>query len=242
MAIFHSQRTDYLSQKQARYAKASKILIYLFLCIAGLLAAIFLTIFQKEGLLALIIVFIFTLFMGWNVFRLGHKDIRKYLRGERNYGSGSMGEELTEVELRKLPDTFHVFCDLVIPGKRGNLDFVVVGPNAIFLIDVKNSSGKVYYSEGGVYSGRFGLNYISVMHKEVLQLNEYLRGPLKNYSLVPILLFSNKNAYVSVKQSVESIHVIHLRQLNNFLLKNNASPHNTERVLEVLKPLSLRFE
>jgi len=243
MAIFYTQRSSYLSDTQIKHHKASKILIYAFLIGTAFIAAILLTAFQKNGLFVLIILLGVAFSVGYKVFREGYRDSKKYLRKERNYASGYLGEELVENELRKLPDTFHVFCDLVIQGNRGNLDFVVVGPNAIFLIDVKNSIGRVYNnSRKGVYSGKFGMNYIPVMQKEVLKLDEYLRGPLQKYSLVPVLLFSNKKAYVAVKQPVELINVLHIRQLNNFLLNHTGISHDVNRIVEVLRPLAFRFE
>jgi len=48
---------------------------------------------------------------------------------------GAMGENATLEKLEKLPSDFHIFCDVKI---KRQMDFVVVGPTGIFVIEVKN--------------------------------------------------------------------------------------------------------
>jgi hypothetical protein len=60
---------------------------------------------------------------------------------------GRDGERKTAKELRKLErDGWYVLHDL--PGERGNLDHVVVGPGGVFLLDSKVRAGKLVIEDG----------------------------------------------------------------------------------------------
>ena len=76
--------------------------------------------------------------------------------------SGAYGELRTLKELKKLSDDYYVLCDLKITlgdyvRYRGNrnlksaqMDFTVVGPTGIFLIEVKNWSDEYLRNYGGI--------------------------------------------------------------------------------------------
>ncbi|MBE6885485.1 MAG: NERD domain-containing protein [Ruminococcaceae bacterium] len=59
--------------------------------------------------------------------------------------SGAEGERKTKKLLKKLPAGYTVFPDitLTVGEKEGQLDFVVLGKNGIFNVEVKNIKGKV---------------------------------------------------------------------------------------------------
>lgn len=59
--------------------------------------------------------------------------------------SGAEGERKTKRLLKKLPAGYTVFSDikLTVGGKEGQLDFVILGKNGIFNVEVKNIKGKV---------------------------------------------------------------------------------------------------
>lgn len=63
--------------------------------------------------------------------------------------TGAEGEYRVLQELRKLPDDHVVFNqvqvpDARLPNGRRELDFVVVGPTAVHVIEVKNAGGLIY--------------------------------------------------------------------------------------------------
>jgi hypothetical protein len=76
--------------------------------------------------------------------------------------SGAYGELQVLNELKKLNDGFHIFCDVNITlpnyvryGRERNLksaqmDFVLVGPTGIFVIEVKNWSSEYLRSHDGI--------------------------------------------------------------------------------------------
>jgi len=49
--------------------------------------------------------------------------------------------------LERLSQGYFVFCDVKLPGSKGNVDNVVIGPNGIFVVETKNYTGE-YFIEG----------------------------------------------------------------------------------------------
>jgi hypothetical protein len=62
------------------------------------------------------------------------KSIRKGRRGEHS---------VTEL-LQRLPDDYYLVNDIMVPGARGNIDHVVVGPCGVVVIETKRLAGKVF--------------------------------------------------------------------------------------------------
>jgi hypothetical protein len=53
------------------------------------------------------------------------------------------GEARVAEILKSLPDDYVLLNDLVLPGSKGNIDHVLIGPNGVFAIQTKNYSGFV---------------------------------------------------------------------------------------------------
>lgn len=72
------------------------------------------------------------------------------LRSARMWHRGYEGErvigELLEAELS---DKYHVFNDVRFPGRKANIDHIVIGPSGIFVINTKNWRGIVAWAEDG---------------------------------------------------------------------------------------------
>lgn len=71
----------------------------------------------------------------WNV-----RAWRRGADGERMVG------EMLETEL---PDAYCVFNDVCFPGRRANIDHLVIGPSGVFVLNTKNWRGTVGWSEDG---------------------------------------------------------------------------------------------
>jgi len=74
----------------------------------------------------------------------------------RAWEVGAIGEEMLADRLRTLPTTFRVLHDRRIPGTRANIDHIVVGPTAVWVIDAKRYKGKrpSLQVEGGLFRPR----------------------------------------------------------------------------------------
>jgi hypothetical protein len=71
------------------------------------------------------------------------KYLDKYMRLIRNEEDGADGEREFLKFLKHLPDTYTVISDLDFPDSYGNIDYLIIGPNGVFAIDVKNWRGVV---------------------------------------------------------------------------------------------------
>src|SRR5207244_9160005 len=60
---------------------------------------------------------------------------------------GKKGESKVTQTLKALPDDYVVLNDLVLPGNKGNVDHLLIGPNGVFAIETKNYSGFVKCEE-----------------------------------------------------------------------------------------------
>jgi len=65
-----------------------------------------------------------------------------------NFLKGAQGEERVARELALLPAAFEVFHGLSNPSGGGDFDHVVVGPGGIAVVETKNWSGPVTYTDG----------------------------------------------------------------------------------------------
>lgn len=67
---------------------------------------------------------------------------RQYAKATR-YRKGIRGEELVSSLLAGLPDEFYLINDVTLPGHRGNIDHVLVGPCGVVTIETKNYRGVI---------------------------------------------------------------------------------------------------
>ena len=68
----------------------------------------------------------------------------------RSYLQGLLGEQNIAQKLEKLPHGWHVYNDIDLIGE--NIDHIAVSTRGIFLIEVKNYSGDVLTTPGGIYT------------------------------------------------------------------------------------------
>ena len=76
--------------------------------------------------------------------------IEDKLRESRAWRRGYEGERVVGELLEDgLSDKYHVFNDVKFPGRKANIDHIVVGPSGIFVLDTKNWRGTVGWAEDG---------------------------------------------------------------------------------------------
>jgi hypothetical protein len=69
-------------------------------------------------------------------------------RSTESWRKGYQGELLTERHLAALPDRFVVLHDLRLPGRRENVDHLVIGPTGVFTVETKHYSSPVTIRRG----------------------------------------------------------------------------------------------
>jgi len=55
-----------------------------------------------------------------------------------SWKKGLEGEKTVNKFLEELPQDYFIFYDVKLPGSKGNIDNVVIGPNGIFVVETKN--------------------------------------------------------------------------------------------------------
>lgn len=241
MAIFYGQRTTYLQDQSRKEGKVAQGLIYILIIgSAGISAWLFDLYQDSQSPLLLVIAILFAVYFGWSVYTETLQHIKGSRRNQSRYLSGDHGELMVAEELARLPDSYTVMPDVMLPGKRGNFDYVVIGPAAIFLIEVKNHAGRIYASHDKLFSAkaRFERDIVQQILNQQERLDGYLKSSLGQYKVVPILAFAHKFANIAVKQPVRGVHAVHRTNLSDFIANTPPGPAlKMERVLQVFKPL-----
>ncbi len=68
------------------------------------------------------------------------------------WAKGAKGERATGTALDTLPKGFVALHDLKMPGSRGNIDHLVIGPTGAFTVETKNYANTVVLKRGRAYS------------------------------------------------------------------------------------------
>jgi hypothetical protein len=82
---------------------------------------------------------------------------------------GWEGEQSVASELSYLNDEFLLLNDVMLPGGRGNIDHILIGPTGVFVLETKNYSGKyVCYGDRWFFQGvrrKYAVSSVSVQAK-----------------------------------------------------------------------------
>lgn len=102
--------------------------------------------------------------------------------GDEALRSGAVGEDNTISLLSRLPDTFTIYNQVDIPNSKSKTGFneadvIVVGPEAVFVIEVKHNNGAIIGSEAEKEwsvnkVGRGGKPYSKMMRNPISQVKK----------------------------------------------------------------------
>jgi hypothetical protein len=166
MARIYGKNSGYLIKNEARYYFLAVGLVLLPLLVIWLLLK-----FSSPavvGIGAVILIFFLVIVS---------EPLVKYLKAKSGkFYSGWGGELEVRRVLKSLPDDFAVFQDLNFPGRRGNIDFAVVGPTGVFTLEVKSHKGSI-----GFNGRELLLNGRAFWEKNVLEQSFGHAIGLKNY-------------------------------------------------------------
>lgn len=207
MAKIYGGNSRYLEKKRSGYslsAKVYNVISYFFWFLALPTVIVAVVYDSKVAWLLLVIVgmtYVFTLFLSLNE----EKNSQKYLQGQE-------GEQKVLRELKKLPQNYAIFCDMLFPGKKGNLDFVVSGPKGFVAIEVKN--WKSFSNPTWVKSAA-----IQTLHN-TMKLKEYLSHMSTEKIFVNgILVFSNHDN-LQTRKLENYITVVNENKLVEYILNH----------------------
>lgn len=111
---------------------------------------------------------------------------------ETAWAKGARGERLLGERLSELAaEGMWVFHDQCLPGKRANIDHIVVAPSGVWVIDAKRYEGKLVQPRGrDLYvGGRCKTNLIEGMVKQTMTISGILGPDRSSIPIRPVLCF-----------------------------------------------------
>lgn len=155
-------------------------------------------------------------------------------KGSDRLKAGAIGEDIALNALKGLPDSYTIYNQVDIPNKKSRTgvneaDLLVVGPQAIFVIEVKHNKGKIVGGDKdqewtATKIGRRGTRYSKNMRNPIAQvkklvwlLSEELKRSKRRAWIQGIVLFSNAEANVSVAND-SNVPVLTNADIVNYIL------------------------
>jgi hypothetical protein len=189
--------------------------------------------------LAITAMIIFTIYFGYKFYR--EEDTTS-----ENYFKGRLGEKEIFKELQKLPDDFAIFCDLVVK-RPYNIDFTVLGPSGIFIVEAKNYPGSIDRENGKItVNGYFpkDKNFYNQAYAEKKSLEGYLlKHAKRDFRAFPIIVFSDDDrTEVLVGSAPEKgISVLHKKDLVGYIISKKQYLSDQDIIMVERNLLALKF-
>jgi len=217
MAIIYSEQDKYL--RKNIFTGKVYALYWITALIVVLLGSWKFLLNRELSIAAAIYFLIFFIIPVAGLLFLFKRSDRKVVR----YQSGQRGQRNTVNLLRlHLPDSYSVFAGLQLPFMRGDVDVVVVGPNGIFSIEVKNIRGVVSISDDKLLIDKRAVvykNFVNQTFANARAISRFLESRFKKkLPVIPVLVFSHPQSYVNVGyRPFKGVHITHLSSLAKFI-------------------------
>lgn len=157
---------------------------------------------------------IFTLYLLISWKRTGDK----LLDSVHSWLLGYFGEWIARRRLLKLPDDYHVIYDFRIPGRKENIDFVVICKYGVFTVEVKKYLKKVT----DIYKHPKNNNQA---FRQARGLKRYLDKEGCGVSWVyPVLVYTQQDEYSPIKNTINDhrLYVLGKEGVGDFFVNSLA--------------------
>ena len=144
-----------------------------------------------------------------------------YWTGASSTRKGLQGEQTVASELSYLNDEFLLLNDVMLPGGRGNIDHILIGPTGVFVLETKNFSGKyVCYGDQWFFQGvrqKYDVSSVSAQAKN----NAHILASLLHTSgftvdVNPVIVFTHPSVQLWLHHP--TVPVLKRGAVCNFLL------------------------
>ena len=112
-------------------------------------------------------------------------------------------EEAVAVQLLKLPPAYALLHDLRLPGSKGNVDHLVVGPGGAFVVAARRCTEPVSFRDGTLWVGELSLGDLLAAAKIESQLLTQTLGT----TVVPVVALLGSQPPASLPQAIDGVLV-----------------------------------
>ena len=149
-----------------------------------------------------------------------------YWTGASSTRKGLQGEQTVASELSHLNDEFLLLNDVMLPGGRGNIDHILIGPTGVFVLETKNFSGKyVCYGDRWFFQGvreKYDVSSVSVQAKNNADtLASLLHTSGFTVAVNPVIVFTHPSVQLWLHQP--TVPVLKSGGVCSFLLSQRPS-------------------
>lgn len=150
------------------------------------------------------------------------------------------GEEEIYKELIRLPDDF-IFLSDFHKNKKGNVDFVVIGPTGIFAIESKNTKkGKITLENDNIYiNGSLfkDIDPLKQAYEEAMEIQKHLKESLAlSLPVTPVLVFANRSVEATFcKEKKNGVFIMEISCLTGFLTDGHRDANFTPELCKKIK-------
>lgn len=157
------------------------------------------------------------------------KDIQVRMQG----ASGELGVKMT---LRGLDERFRVLGSVVI-GNKGDMDFIVVGPTGVWVIEVKSHKGRIRIENNRLFRDNkpFDKDFIRQVWGATYALKDEMKKRVAmNLHIQPVVVFSSPYAKLGVEWNrADDAYVIGIDQLVRLVERQEAQRLNAGEIQRI---------
>lgn len=207
------------------------------------------TLGSPQLLLGVVIIFavIIAVFVG--SFRVLDKLLDLIDKRIANYQRGEEGEDRTVEMLRRLLDSrWHLFRNVVLPGRGGDLDGVLVGPSGVWLLEIKSYS-RDFRNIGSTWEYRAGNQWklsrsspSQQAKNNAARLAQFFSADGIQQWTHPVVVWANPEASVNVENPMVAVWTLDQLPdiLSNLPVSNPMSESNRQKIVDKLTKLCER--
>lgn len=223
MARLYGEKSEYLLEEKLKNKYIALFIIsYAF---ATIILCLFLFIFNGGTWKALLQIILPSQLIIFVIYYFSHKYLVKAIK----FKSGIKGEDRVLNELMKLPDSYSIFRNIHLPQTKWDIDYVVLGPKGLNVIEVKNIKGVIEYKDGELlHNGKLLENksVVTQIRNQYWGLHNYLKDKLnKDIYISALLIFVQGQLEIGLNP-YKDVAIIKYTNLVNYFKNISISTYN----------------
>lgn len=163
-----------------------------------------------------------------------------FMRRYYTWSAGARGENVVARTLQQLDDSYYLLNSVVLPGRKGDIDHVLLSTKGVFVIEAKNYSGRVmcdgdhwYRVKRGSHNEVRAESVSEQVKKNAVHLRDFIQQTARlNLWVNPVCVFVNPSVQLELKNP--TVPVLRPAELANFIRSARTSSNLSEDQLREL--------